>query len=298
MKEIYIDLGSSTIKVYGKDEGLFLLEEHSLYFKNEFNKETGISDANILLLFQYMKGLKEKYHLEYATTHLFATGIFREIPRDQKIKLISEFNETFDLPFTIISHGLENYYLGKAMEGDYNNKKIMVLNMGGKTTELVTFEHGQITKRHNLKIGVADLLNEFPLANDVYSQVPLSEIVNFVKGRIESEIMDTDYDGAIFTGGEKRFENLTKYDLEPNTLFTDEIHDQMVTFPNFIKGNEHIFFELSLTDLYELMPENPKWMDGARLGAVLPQAIFELAHVPLVIPSDLNLIHGVIKDEG
>jgi len=44
------------------------------------------------------------------------------------------------------------------------------------------------------------------------------------------------------------------------------------------------------------MPQNPKWMDGARAGAVLPQAIFERAKIKTIIPSDLNLINGVIKD--
>ena len=44
------------------------------------------------------------------------------------------------------------------------------------------------------------------------------------------------------------------------------------------------------------MPQNPKWMDGARAGTSLPQAIFEKANIATIIPSDLNLINGVIKD--
>ena len=40
--EYYIDLGSSTIKVYEYDKELTLLEEHSIYFKNNFDKEKGV----------------------------------------------------------------------------------------------------------------------------------------------------------------------------------------------------------------------------------------------------------------
>lgn len=40
----YIDLGSSTIKVYKYEEKLELLEEHSIYFKNNFSSEEGISE--------------------------------------------------------------------------------------------------------------------------------------------------------------------------------------------------------------------------------------------------------------
>ncbi len=37
-------------------------------------------------------------------------------------------------------------------------------------------------------------------------------------------------------------------------------------------------------------------MDGARTGAVLPQAVFERANIKWIVPSDLNLINGVIND--
>jgi len=37
MKEYYIDLGSSTIKVYEYETELKLIEEHSIYFKNNFD---------------------------------------------------------------------------------------------------------------------------------------------------------------------------------------------------------------------------------------------------------------------
>ena len=47
MKEFYIDLGSSTIKVYEYTESLTLLEEKSIYFKNNFDKEKGISKENL-----------------------------------------------------------------------------------------------------------------------------------------------------------------------------------------------------------------------------------------------------------
>ena len=50
------------------------------------------------------------------------------------------------------------------------------------------------------------------------------------------------------------------------------------------------------SQLYALMPNNPKWMDGARSGAIIPLVLFKLANVKWIIPSDLNLINGVIND--
>ena len=71
----------------------------------------------------------------------------------------------------------------------------------------------------------------------------------------------------------------------------------MITFDDFVKANYKIFFEMTLQDLYDLMPHNPKWMDGARPGAVLPQAIFERCNIKIIVPSDMNLINGVVKEE-
>jgi len=296
MLEYYIDVGSSTIKVYRHAKKLKLINEYSIHFKDGFTAEQGISQENKKDLYDYFVHLKSKYSFKYENTHIFATGIFRNIDRAKRLELAREFNRRFDLNFTIISHDLENYYLGKAMEHDYGGKKVMIVNMGGKTTELVTFKTGQINNRQNLQIGVADLLNEFPGVNNKYSSVKIKTIVDFVKRRIAGVKFDQDYDCTIFTGGEERFEKLTKYNLVSNTIFDDKIHKYMLSFSDFVKGNEKIFYKMTIQDLYDLMPQNPKWMDGARAGAILPQAIFEKADVKTIVPSDLNLINGVIKD--
>lgn len=224
MKNYYIDLGSSTIKVYCYEKTLKLVEEHSIYFKNDFDREKGISTQNLNELCKYFEMLKTKYHLTYDNTHIYVTGIFRELSLERKQDLIKLFNDQFDLHFNIISHGIENYYLAKAMENDYNNKKVMIINMGGKTTELVTFVGTKITDTQNLNLGVADLLNQFKKVNEKYSGNKIEEMEEFVNFKLNGIKLDQDYDCAIFTGGEERFELLTGFHLVENTLFQDNIH--------------------------------------------------------------------------
>lgn len=295
--EYYIDLGSSTIKVYQYQEKLVLLEEHSIYFKNDFDSEKGISPSNLEELCRYFEELLDKYHFRYENTHIFVTGIFRNLNSDRRCELVKLFNEKFDLHFNIISHGIENYYLAKAMEHDYNDKKVLIINMGGKTTELVTYHHGKVTDTKNLTIGVAEMLNQFSKVNDSISGNSVEEMEAFVLDKLSSVSFDDDYDCAIFTGGEERFELLTKFPLVKNTLFEDGVHSYMVSLDDYVVGTKRVFFEYTMDDLYKLMPSNPKWMDGARSGAVLPLAIFRKANIPWIVPSDLNLIHGVIRDE-
>lgn len=296
MPEYYIDLGSSTIKVYSYLDTLKLVDEHSIYFKNDFDAEKGISKTNLAELCAYFEKIKDEYDLKYYNTHIFVTGIFRKLIKERKQDLVKLFNDKFDLNFNIISHGIENYYLAKAMENNYNNKKVLIINMGGKTTELVTFANSKITSTNNLDIGVADLLNKFPKVNEKYSQNTVSEMESFVFEKLSNLNLDKDYDCAIFTGGEERFELLTGFNLVPNTLFDDNIHKYMLSLEDYIKGTEKVFNELSLEELYSLMPGNPKWMDGARSGAIIPLVLFKMANVKWIVPSDLNLINGVIND--
>lgn len=296
MKNYYIDLGSSTIKVYCYQDELKLLEEHSIYFKNDFDPVKGISESNLKELCDYFENIKNKYDLKYYNTNIYVTGIFRNIIRERKQDLVKLFNDKFDLHFNIISHGIENYYLAKAMENDYNNNKVLIINMGGKTTELVTFVGKDITSTLNLNIGVADLLNNFDKVNEKYSGNTLEEMEKFVEDKLSDLIIDNDYDCAIFTGGEERFELLTGFNLVPNTLFDDNIHKYMLTLEDYIKGTEKVFYNLSIDELHELMPSNPKWMDGARSGAIIPLVLFRKTNVKWIIPSDLNLINGVIND--
>lgn len=296
MKNYYIDLGSSTIKVYCHEGELKLVEEHSIYFKNDFDLEKGISEANLKELCDYFEEIKSRYDLKYYNTHIFVTGIFRSLIQDRKQELVKLFNDKFDLHFNIISHGIENYYLAKAMENDYNGKKVLIINMGGKTTELVTFVGTKITDTKNLDIGVADLLNNFDKVNDKYSGNTVQEMESFVAEKLTDVELDKDYDCAIFTGGEERFELLTGFNLVENTLFDDNIHKYMLSLEDYIKGTEKAFNEISIEELYALMPSNPKWMDGARSGAILPLPLFRMTNIKWIIPSDLNLINGVIND--
>lgn len=296
MKNYYIDLGSSTIKVYCYENELKLLEEHSIYFKNDFDAEKGISESNLKELCEYFEEIKNKYDLKYYNTNIYITGIFRNLVQERKQELVKLFNDKFDLHFNIISHGIENYYLAKAMQNDYNGKKILIINMGGKTTELVTFVGKDITNTQNINVGVADLLNNFDKVNEKYSGNTLEEMEQFITDKLNDVVLDKDYDCAIFTGGEERFELLAGFNLVENTLFNDNIHKYMLTLEDYVAGTEKVLYNMSLDELHALMPSNPKWMDGARSGAIIPLVLFKKANVKWIIPSDLNLINGVIND--
>ena len=289
----YFDIGSSTIKLYEYKKELSLIEEKSIMFKRGFS-EDGIQEENIEKMMAFIKEVKEKYNLDKNNTEIYATGIWRKIPNEQLANIEARFNE-LDLEFNVISHDKENYYFEKAMQGTYNNR-VMMVNMGGKTTELVIFDNDTVENRVNLTVGVSDVFDKYPNINELDSGISKEEIINYLENLI-SEDINFNCDIAIHTGGELRFQKLVKYNLQPNKFFDDGIHKVYVTYEDFDKKNEELLNKTTLDELRSLMPTNPDWMNGAKAGIMLGEAIFRKANIKNIIPSDLNLINGVIKEK-
>ena len=138
IKKYYFDIGSSTVKLYEYNKELIQIEEKSIMFKKNFT-EKGVSSENIGELLNFIKNVKLKYDLSHNNTEIYSTGIWRKVPQNQLIEIEDEFSK-LDLKFQVISHEQENDYFEKAMQGNYNKKRIMMVNMGGKTTEIVIFQ--------------------------------------------------------------------------------------------------------------------------------------------------------------
>lgn len=108
IKKYYFDIGSSTIKLYEYKKELAQIEEKSIMFKKNFTEE-GISNKNIEILLGFIKNVKLKYNLDNNNTEIYATGIWRKIPKKQLIDIEVKFSN-LHLKFQVISHKQENDY--------------------------------------------------------------------------------------------------------------------------------------------------------------------------------------------
>lgn len=292
----YIHLGSSTVKIYEyQDKKVELISEKSILFKSFYDQESGISLKNYRMLLTYLKDCIKQFGLNRDNTKIYATGIWRKIPQSQ-IELIQADIYDAGLKFHVISHEQENHYFQKAMQGIYDRKRVLMVNMGGKTTEIVVYDKGNMIDKKNLTIGVADILEEFPNINDIDSNPSSEEIVNYGLKLLENIEIPYEFDCAIHTGGELRFQKLAGYPLVKNTVFEDGIHEFMISFVEFSKRNQELL-KIPQQELYNLMPSNPTWMEGAKAGAYLGEIIFKKAKIDWIVPSDLNIVHGIVKEE-
>ena len=291
-----IDIGSSTVKVYKYDsnEGLQLVIARTFDLKKDFNNNR-ISQENKTAFIGFFVDLCNLYGLTKANTKLFATGIFRELadPDD----FVSEFYLSTGLYFNIISHDLEAFYLEKAWLGKCTNlDKSLVLNIGGKTTEILMCTNGKVMKKELLPIGVGTIIKRYPSINSQYSAVNLSTIIGDIKK--ELPLAEEAFPIAIYTGGEQTYMKLAGYPLRQNIFFRDEKHAVCINTNEYCRHNEKVFNDIKLDDLRKLMPENPDWMNGARACSALAQAICSNYSIDHIIPSDSNLIDGVIIQEA
>lgn len=300
-KYFLIDIGSSTIKVYSRvEKKISLIEQKTFDFKDKFN-ENGLSPKNKLELFDFFDYLIKTYSMTNRNTKIYATGIFRDIK--VKDKFLEEFFNNTGLFFNIISHDLEAFYLEKAWvnKSCKNVSRMLVINIGGKTTELLLYENGEIKEEpQKLSLGVGTILKKYPTINNTYSSHSLEVIVEGILEDIKKQLPSNDniYEAAIYTGGELTYMKCAEYPLDVNTIFDDDIHPYMISTEEYIKRNNAIFSEVSMSDLKKMMPQNPEWMGGARACSALAQAILRHYNVKTVIPSDSNLVDGVNIQEA
>lgn len=155
----------------------------------------------------------------------------------------------------------------------------------------------KVIKRLNFDFGIVDVLKKFPHLNNEFSSTNQETIVNYIKKKLP-EINEEDSTSIIFyNGGELTFMRLTGYKLKDNYIVKDKDHPFLILIKDFIKGNNNLLYEKSLSQLKSLYPQDPNWMLGARPCSLIAQAIFEKLKIKYIIPSDSNLIDGVVHKE-
>lgn len=293
--KVLIDVGSSTIKVHKYvSKKLELLIQRTINFKDGFDSEIGITQVAKKELFELVESIKEKN--KEALIKIYATGIFRKLSKEAQISFIDEFFLRTGLFFNVISQDLENFYLEMALVGKCSlNEPVLLINIGGGSTELVVMYGKEAVERKNIDLGVGTINTKFPEINEQISEIKIGEVIDFAKNFLP--VLLNKAKVAIYTGGELEYMKLADYALEENCLFEDVDHPFLIRTENFATNNKDIFQKVTLKDLESFMPNNPKWMHGARGCSAIAQAICEIYGVETIIPSNSNIVNGLVRQE-
>lgn len=294
-KRILIDVGSSTVKVYKNGTSSpKLIFSKSIPFKEGFDPDNGLTSENKNAMFDTIYQVK-KEHKDHVVK-IYATALYRKLSDGAKLNFIDEFYQKTGLLFNIIDHDLENHYLEAALVGESNlEEPILLINVGGGSTELVVLKNKRAIERVNIEIGVGTINTKFVDINSQVSGIPLKKVISFVKDNLPK--LKTKVKLGFYTGGELTFMKLADYKLRKNQLFKDTDHPFVIDVKDFKKRNDEIYHNVTLSKLESLLPDNPNWMHGARGCSAIAQAICEKYKLETLIPSDSNLINGVSRKE-
>lgn len=293
---LYIDTGSSTIKLYErKQDKIKLLKTKSFDFKKDFNPDFGLTEQAEQNLINYFLDIKNAH--PDTKIKVFATALFRSMSKTALQELSDKIFQTTGLYFNVISQELEGFYLEQALSAKYiSNEPILLINIGGGSTELIIKKDKKIVEKIYLELGVKTIFERFPYINDQISKHSLEEVVKFVKTKLPQ--IKTTVPTAIYNGGELTYMKVAGYNLRENSIFKDVDHPKMISINDFQLRNHEIFHTVQISELEKYMPNDPLWMHGARACSAIAQAICERFQVKTIIPSDSNTVHGMARTES
>jgi len=295
MKKVIVDIGSSTVKVY-KYEGqkLELVLSKSFHFKEHYTPERGLhfnDEEGLIRLLERVNANYFNYQIEAV-----ATGVFRKLSQEQLQGLQSESRKRAKIEIKIISHEDENRFLEKALVGRAKiEKPILLLNIGGSTTELILAQNGQIIDRQNLELGIGQINGQFPEINSSLNTALTARIKQSVLAQLPK--MAGSVAIAIFSGGEETFMERLGYPLVANHLFIDQNHRKLIGYDEFCQYNELVLYLKNIEELEKFYPENPEWVNGSRACELIAEVVFGEYGIKYIIPSDANLVHGIITEQ-
>ena len=293
-----IDIGSSSVKLYEYDgNALKQRSKVSYTFSKEYTAEnqTEMTCHDREIICNIVNSMKKEYSLCRNNTKVFATGHFRYITNGRK--LVDEFYQQTGLFFNIISQDLEFFF--QSIRFIKYSKEIgptIVVNIGGGSIEIGFYDNGkEVCIPVKLPFGTNDIRSVFTNINSSTGGQSLIQVVGYVLNLLPGR--DIQFQSAILIGGELTFMRQCNYPLEPNLLFDDTAHPSAINIGSYIEYNQQIF-EKQVDFLLEKMPYNPGWMQGARAYCAIAQAVCIKYGVSHIIPSDLNMIDGVVLQEA
>ena len=288
MAKYILDLGSSTLKLYKLDDvSLVLQNQISLHFKKHL-KDGMLSEDILNKLLQFIKSTD----LSSQDLRIYATSFFRKLSETERARIVEHVYSASGHLIQTIDQATENIFLELALTKNFKTQgRSLAVNVGGGSTELVILENAKKVRAINIDIGVVDVLKGYEGINDSLSKIPLKDIVAEVCKKLPLKTAVIKY--AFLTGGELTYMQVAGYPLQDNDIFEDENHPCLINLDSYSQRNSEIFNKVTLSELESFMPTNPQWMHGARAYSAIAQAICQRFRIKTVIPSDVNIAHGI-----
>lgn len=190
-------------------------------------------------------------------------------------------------------------YLGVLQSLDIYNKKILLIDIGGGSTEFLIGEKGEVKIASSLKLGAVRLTNKFSL-NEKVNKSDLKNSRIFVKGalnQIVRTLEGNDYELVVGSSGTINnigsiisAENQTTADFEIN------LNGFIIKKKPFHTAIEKIYKAETLAERLSIPGLDPKRADIITAGAVILEQIFSDLKIEKMTLSSFALREGIIMN--
>ena len=172
------------------------------------------------------------------------------------------------------------------------NDKACVFVGGGGSTEIAMYNK-EIKESCNTKIGVIDVMQEFPdLAEDL-ATTDLEMVKTFIKKRLNLPKEKADI-LILAGGGHEKFARKSGIKYEKNILYEDMYSPIMMDIETRKNETERYFKSISL-DKIKNKEKDPDWWYATRAMCAFSLVVAEEIGAKYIIPTDIAMVYGILE---
>ena len=215
MDKIIIEVGSTCTKVDKFDgNNIEKLDGTTIQFKKHYNEDKCLRESDVKELIKSVNDLKTISEDIYVC----GTSVFRTLGDNEKENFLKRFKNETGYDFNIISQENENE-LTVFGTTRFVNERVCVFIGGGGSTEIAIYDK-EIKKSVNTKVGVIDVMQEFPDLAENFATTELETVKEFIKERLNLPNEKADI-LILAGGGHEKFARYSGIKYEKNTLYND-----------------------------------------------------------------------------
>ena len=288
MDKIIVEVGSTCTKIdkfNGKN--IERLEGKTIQFKKHYSEDKKLRESDISELIKNIEELKSISKDIYVC----GTSIFRSLSDSEKNSFLERFKIETGYDFNIISQEKENELTVFGTTRFVKNK-VCVFIGGGGSTEIAIYDK-EIKESVNTKIGVIDLMQEFPDLAENFATTDLETVKTFIKERLNLPKEKADI-LILSGGGHEKFARLSGIKYEKNNLYNDEVSPIMMDIETRKSETERYYKSISLDEIRSRV-DDPSWWYATRAMCAFVLVVAESIGAKYVIPTDISMVYGILN---
>ena len=287
MNKIIVEVGSTCTKVDkfdGKD--IEKLEGKTIQFKKHYNEDKKLRESDIEELIRSIRELKEVSQDIYVC----GTSIFRTLKDNEKGNFLEEFKRKTGYEFNIISQEQENE-LTVFGTTRFVKEKVCIFIGGGGSTEIAIYDKG-IKESVNTKVGVIDVMQEFPDLAENFATTNLETVKSYIKERLNLPKEKADI-LILAGGGHEKFARYSGIEYEDNILYKDGASPIMMDIETRKRETERYYKEISLDEIRSRVKDTDWWYATRAMSAFVLVVAEEIG-AKYIVPTDIAMVYGIL----